>query len=374
MKLWSPYLLLLFLSLPAVGQEAEELISAVLQRQANLGKAAYTMERTDTLLTGDVRHMRGSVHVMADTSDQLFGFLFWGKRDDVASKVVYTGRVAYETDDSSLTYLLVSKPSQITDLLNHPGGHVLAPDLVRLDTTKASGFSVARDERFHYLTIHYPDLTDYDVRKRCKTVSIDRKTMLPMAVRKHQESLGKVQDLFYRVTSLDVDEAASAYPFAEPEFLSQYTQRVPTRNSPGRIDTLVGKTALAFELPSLDGSVIPSSASLGKVVLLDFWEVWCGPCVASMPQVQQMHENYGGQGLQVFGITHEQKQLDAARRLIERKGVSFPTLVGNASLKEFYGLAAIPLYVVIDQQGKIAFVSEGFSPEIEEQVIKAIGR
>ena len=57
--------------------------------------------------------MRGSVHVLADTSDRLFGFLFWGKRDDVASQVVYTGRVAYETDDSSRTYLLISKPGQI---------------------------------------------------------------------------------------------------------------------------------------------------------------------------------------------------------------------------------------------------------------------
>lgn len=372
-KRW-PLVLLVVLSFPAIGQDAVELISAVMQKQSTLKMASYSLERIDTLLTGDVRRMRGNAYIKSDTSDRPFGFMFWAKRDDVASQVIYTGKVAYVTDDSNRTYVLMTRPDQITNVLNYAGGHVLMPDLMKLDTAKAINFSVTRDDQYHYLTVHYADLKEYDVIKRYKTVSIDRKTLLPMAIRKHQESLGKVQDLFYRITSLSLDDAASSYPFSEPEFLGHYSQQLASRSPNSRINTLIGKTASAFELRSLDGSIVSSSSYLGKVILLDFWEVWCGPCVASMPKVQQMQEKYSDEGLQVFGITHEEKQLDAAKRLIARKEILFPTLVGNASTKEFYGLTAIPLYVVIDRKGKIAFVSEGFTPEIGAEVRKAISR
>ena len=365
------FLVLLF-AFPSAAQDARRLISDVLKSQANVKTMSYTLERTDTLLTGDVRQMRGRARLQADTSDRLFGFQFWSRRDDVGSQVVYTGRVAYETDDSRRTYVLLTNPGQITDLLNHVGGHVVAPDLMRIDTSRAESFSVRQDDKYHYLTIHYADLIEYDVTKRSKTLSIDRTTMLPMAVRKHQESLGKVQDLFYRVDSLTVNEATDHYPFSEPDFLGQYSQQLPERRATRKAEALVGRAAPGFELYDLDGNVFSSDSLAGRVALLDFWEVWCGPCVASMPKVQQLYKKYRDKGLTVLGFTHEEKSREVAKLLIDRKGVSFPTLIGNASVREFYGLQAIPLYVVVDRQGKIAFISEGFSAEIEEEIRKAL--
>jgi thiol-disulfide isomerase/thioredoxin len=130
----------------------------------------------------------------------------------------------------------------------------------------------------------------------------------------------------------------------------------------------VGKTAPVFTVASLEKDSISSANFLGKVTLLDFWEVWCGPCLASLPKVEQLAKKYASKGLQVYGITHETNQLDIARKVLQKRGISFRTLVGNDQLREAYKLEAIPLYVLINQQGNIVLVREGFTSDIEATI------
>jgi peroxiredoxin len=199
--------------------------------------------------------------------------------------------------------------------------------------------------------------------------------MLPVAVKQHQETLGKVQDLTWNIQDLLINVPSAEYPFANPDFLKTYTQKVRSVSLGHPAMNLRGKDAPQFMLKSFDGRVVSSSDFEGKVVLLDFWEVWCGPCVESMPKIQNLYEKFKSKGLLVYGIINDIKQLESSRKFVLRKpDIKFPMLVGNEDIKKSYFIDAVPQYVLIDRKGKISFLSLGYSGEIESEVTKALNQ
>lgn len=189
-------LFLVVYSIVLYGQTPQDIISAVIKSQESLRTISYRMLRKDTLVTGDIRTLSGTVQIKVDTSDVVFGFLFWAKEDSASSQVVYNGRVTYQTDDEQKVFTTLSPSSMPQEILYAPGGRMVMPDLVKLDTTKAQSYQLSADKDYYYLMIRYPDLTAYDVENRFKVVTIDKLSWLPVAVKHHQETLNKVQDLF----------------------------------------------------------------------------------------------------------------------------------------------------------------------------------
>ncbi len=360
--------------LPAIlaAQDIHGLIKAVRARQQTLRGVVYRLERTDTLVTGHVRQLSGQAAIRPDDKDRRLGFWFRARQDDIAGEVIYDGHTGYVTDDQKKTYTLFADTTAIANLLYQAGGRMVVPDLVRLDTTHAVRFQLTQDAVYYYLMIHYADIDQYDVRKRYKQLQIDRTTLLPARVRHHQETLGKVQDLFYAITLVKPDTALADSLFREPAFLQTYRQEVPAVSAKKPAGRLVGQPAPDFQVATLRGDSVSSAVFSGKVTLLDFWEVWCGPCLVSMPKVEQLYRKYSRQGLQVYGITHEVQQLDAVRRLIAKWQLSFPMVTGTGQVRKAYGLEAIPLYVLIDRKGIVRLVSQGFSDEIESAIQQLI--
>ncbi len=350
---------------------AKDIIDSVKKVQASLKTVSYTAKRTDTLLSSDIRTLSGNVIIQVIPQDTIFGFHFVSNQDGGNSEQVYDCHIAYVTDQDKKQYQMSFTPSGFSNLTGVGGGRLLMPDLIKLDTSKASKITVNEDEKYYYLVIYRPDLTQYDVINRRKTITIDKSNMLPVAVREHQENYGQTQDLYYHITSLKINQPFY-YSFSSPPFLKEYTQFVPAKTKDPLL-SLVNKDAPTFTLTTFDGMTISSGDYKGKTILLDFWEVWCGPCIESMPRIEKLYEKYKSKGLLIFGIINDLKQLQAAQNMVKSRGVQFPTLTGNAKMKaDFKFDGGVPLYVLIDKTGKISWISRGYPGNLEELIIRAL--
>lgn len=354
------------LSITALAQTAGLVIQQVLQRQQQVHQIAYTLQRTDTIGT-NIRTMQGTVIMERDPADTLLGFRFWAQKENDAVEKMYNGRAGYAIDNSTGQYEMAFSAGAVLNLFNGGGGHLVMRDLLTLDTSRVISRTLDSDDTAYYLLFRYANLDRYDVFNRYKQVTVNKRTMLPVAVREHQESYGRIQDLYFKILTCTENEAALTYNFFTPAFLQNYTLYMPVRK-PGAVHGWVGKPVPPLSLPGFDGQTVNTAHWKGKVVLLDFWEVWCGPCLQSMPAVQALHDHYRQQGLLVYGVVNDTANFGASRLMITRQKMSFPVLKGGMAVQQLFNINGVPLYMVIDKEGIIRYVSEGFSEKIEKVI------
>src|SRR5207253_7980818 len=132
----------------------------------------------------------------------------------------------------------------------------------------------------------------------------------------------------------------------------------------------------------IDQKPVQLSELRGQVVLLDFWEPWCGPCRATFPRLQKWYESYKDRGLTIIGVTDlngqvEGKQLTHAQELdylrdFKKKfHLPYGFAVADSSDNDLnYGVSSIPTTFLIDRRGAIRFISVGAN---EEEVV-ALGK
>jgi peroxiredoxin len=124
----------------------------------------------------------------------------------------------------------------------------------------------------------------------------------------------------------------------------------------------VGQAARDFSMKSLDGRTIGLAALRGKVVLLDFWATWCGPCREEMPLLEKLRDELKSQDVEIWGVTDERP--DVARRWLAERKRSLPTLIdADRTLFRHYGIESIPVLVVIRGDGKVSSYVVGLRSE-----------
>jgi thiol-disulfide isomerase/thioredoxin len=128
----------------------------------------------------------------------------------------------------------------------------------------------------------------------------------------------------------------------------------------GRLNTI----APDFTRTDLLGRPLRLDQFRGRIVLLNFWATWCGPCIEEIPVFSRWQRQYGDAGLQVIGISMDDDEA-AVKRFLAKHGVPYPILMGDAKLGEsFGGVFGLPQSFLIDAHGTIVFRSVG-EPNIE---------
>ncbi len=132
---------------------------------------------------------------------------------------------------------------------------------------------------------------------------------------------------------------------------------------------------LKFTLKDVNGKNVTLASLKGKVVLLDFWATWCGPCKIEIPWFIEFQNKYGASGLQVVGVSVDDT-IDKLKPYVADMKMNYPILqgLGHDDVQDAYGpIWGIPVTVVISRDGKICAKHTGMSSkESFENQIKAL--
>ncbi len=117
----------------------------------------------------------------------------------------------------------------------------------------------------------------------------------------------------------------------------------------------------AFSVESLDGDIVSPEALRGKVVLVNFWATWCGPCRVEMPGFQKVYEDLKGEGFVILGLATDREGRGVVQRYVEERGVTYPiALSSNRLEQDFGGLRGLPMSYLVDRSGVIRHRVFGF--------------
>lgn len=133
-----------------------------------------------------------------------------------------------------------------------------------------------------------------------------------------------------------------------------------------------GRAAPDFTLRTLDGPNLRLQEQRGRVVLLNFWATWCGPCRQEMPHLNRLYDKYRAAGFTLLGVNIDDDARNAAG-LSTKLGLKFPVLLDtDKKVSHLYDLATMPSTVLIDRDGRVRFVHLGYKDGYESTYEKQI--
>lgn len=133
------------------------------------------------------------------------------------------------------------------------------------------------------------------------------------------------------------------------------------------------RSAPAFDLPSVEGGRVSLASLKGKVVVLDMWATWCGPCIAEMPHYAEFNTRNQPRGVEVVGIVFASGDPQEVQDFVREHRISYTQLLGPDELLDAYGAnSGFPTTFVIDAAGMIRLKLIGAVPQKFEKLQKAV--
>jgi thiol-disulfide isomerase/thioredoxin len=119
-----------------------------------------------------------------------------------------------------------------------------------------------------------------------------------------------------------------------------------------------------FSLETLDGANVSLASLSGKVAIVKFWGVWCGPCVAEMPDFQKLVDKYAGDPNVAIVTIDSDQDPETPRKFMAKNKYTFPVLLDDGWISRSTGVNSYPTTWFLDADGKIAFETKGISPDL----------
>ncbi len=121
-----------------------------------------------------------------------------------------------------------------------------------------------------------------------------------------------------------------------------------------------GKKASDFDLKTSDGTPVQLSKLKGKVVLLNFWATWCGPCRREIPDFLEVYNEYREKGFEIVGVSLDEEGWSVINPFVKQYKITYPIVVGDGKLVRAYGgFEFIPTTFLIDKKGTIVHTFTG---------------
>jgi len=115
-----------------------------------------------------------------------------------------------------------------------------------------------------------------------------------------------------------------------------------------------GHKAPDFTLKTADDHDVTLSKFKGKVVLVNFWATWCGPCVREIPDFLEVYNEYKAKGFEIIGVSLDRGGWKTVTPFVERMNMTYPVVMGDGELVKAYGdFNAIPTTFLVDKNGVV---------------------
>lgn len=161
------------------------------------------------------------------------------------------------------------------------------------------------------------------------------------------------------------------FKFVPPAGAQKAEMLIDTPEEP--VHELLGKPAPSFDTTDLEGKAVSLKAHLGKkVILLDFWATWCGPCVQAMPQVDEAAKKFADKGL-VFYAVNAGEEAAAIKEFLTNAKLEVPVVLDLSNeIGQAYKVEGIPQTLLIGKDGKVQVVHVGFNGQLGKLLTKEI--
>ncbi|MEP7102015.1 MAG: TlpA disulfide reductase family protein [Burkholderiales bacterium] len=127
-----------------------------------------------------------------------------------------------------------------------------------------------------------------------------------------------------------------------------------------------------FTLRTMGGPNMRLAEQRGRVVMINFWATWCGPCRQEMPQLSKIYDKYRGSGFVLMGVNVDDDVRNATE-VANKLAVSFPVLLDtDKAVSKLYDLSTMPSTVLIDRDGKVRFLHRGYLAGYEDTYDKQV--
>ena len=157
----------------------------------------------------------------------------------------------------------------------------------------------------------------------------------------------------------------------DPKFVSESEGRNDRPNDTPQM-RMIGQGAPEFDLMKIDGTPFKLKENRGKILIVDFWATWCGPCIRSIPSLIEISKEYKEAGVELVLVNCEEPETRVRPFLERLKSIPTVVLDTDGTVSKQYNVAAIPQTVLIDRDGGIVEVLVGASDENEEILRKKI--
>ena len=350
-------------------QTAEEVFGKFNDAIGSIENISYKINRIDTFTTGGTWNNTGYSVMKRQRTEPVFGFMFKAKRDDVDDEVIFDGSKFYFVNDKTKIYYLQESKMQ-RGILGSPGGQMVLDEFL----TKIKDYkklSLSQTDNAFILQFDFPDDDEYKITNRYREIHLDKNTYLPFYRYSSLKSIGSKQISIAYLSDVKVNDKNFVDPFVNKQFLADYAYQAP-KVEEDKLVTLLDKPAPDFELTDLEGNKLKLSDQKNKVILLDFWEIWCGPCIKSIGALNGISKKYPKKKFEVWSIVSDEVTFSKVKDAVSIRGVDYKVLFGNKESSSNYFLSGVPMYLLVDREGRIRYAKLGSTSDLEDVIGKWI--
>lgn len=343
----------------------------ITQFQENSGKIdamEFRVHKIDTFTTEqrNVWNNTGFAIIEKDEKDKLFGFSFYGKRDDSEKEYIYDSENGngYEISKKDKTYEVEPNPNWYHTT---SGGQMIPSNILVLDSIYKK-VSLKVTDKTYILTYELYDDTSHNILDRINTVELKKDTFLPIKLSRSSNRTGNKASTQITLSDIKINEEVSKSIEQVKKRLEDYKIIHPEKRP---INKLISKKLPLIKLPNLLDTTDIVAIHNNKITLIDFWEFWCGPCIGSFPKVEQLKDKYSSQ-LNIIGIMSDNPE--KAIKIVKEREITFLNLIGNDELQKTFSVDSWPRYFLIDKDGVLQKEYFGFSEQIEKDIKELISK